>query len=496
MESWNNVINAALLGTEKRSLKETDMDVAFAESLTVVAEQTIDKEEAFLQLAALAYNFRQCGYSPMHKETVTIATAGVEERLYASQLAHAVLADVIETGSISLLRFWLEGCVGANKIVQPEALPTLLNASVKTKSLQRLITACCGKRGEWLQQFKEEWQWYKNKSDNEVWQTGTLSQRKEFLTQLRKVDPAKGQEAIGQTWPQESAAAKVDLLEAFATNASAEDVAWLEEMQNEKSTKVKEAALSILKTIPTSNIVQRYWNILQQSIRLVISKGLLGIGTKTSLDVKLVEVDPAIFKSGIEKVSGQKGVSDELFILQQLIAYVPPSQWEVQFGLTKEKIIALFAKEEKYNAFVTALGQAAIRFREADWLRAIIEADANFFHIKAFPVLPQNEAEVYAVKFMSQNDKAGIILRHLDKFQHEWSIEFSKAVLRFTAKNPYQYHRGFYNDIAAFLPIPLAGELEKCTPKEDSLRDMWSTQSEYIIKLLTLKLQTLKAFNE
>jgi hypothetical protein len=496
MESWNHVINAALLGTEKRSLKESDVDLALAETVTAISEQTTDREEAFLQTAALVYNFRQCGFLPLHKEAVTIATADAEEKSYASLLAHAVLADVLETDSISLLRFWLEQCSGAGKIVQPEVIPALLNVGVKTKSLQSLVITCCGKRGEWLQQFNEEWQWYKVENGEELWHAGTLSQRKEFLASLRQSDPAKGRELLQQTWSQESAATKLELLELFKMNAGADDVVWLEDVLNEKSVKVKDAALAILKTIPSSTIVQRYWNILQQSIRVVTSKGLLGIGTKAALEVKLAAVDPSIFKTGIEQVSGQKGLPDEIFILQQLIAHVPPHLWETHFGSTKEKIISLFTKEEKYSAFATAIGDAAVRFKEVDWLREITAVDPSYLHVEALTVLPQKEAEAFAEKFLGQNDKAGIVLRNLDRFTNEWSLGFAKAVLRFTAKNPYQYHRGFYNDIAAFLPVPLAGELEKCTPKEEYLRNMWSNQSEYIIKLLTLKLQTLKAFNE
>jgi hypothetical protein len=39
-------------------------------------------------------------------------------------------------------------------------------------------------------------------------------------------------------------------------------------------------------------------------------------------------------------------------------------------------------------------------------------------------------------------------------------------------------------------------ELEKCTPPEEHLRTMWSNSSNYIIKLISLKIQTLKAFND
>lgn len=494
MESWNSVINTALLGTEKRSLKETDVDPALAESLTAVSAQTTDREEAFLQSAALVYNLRQCGFLPLHKETVTISIADAEEKSYASMPAHAVLADVLETGSISLLRFWLEQCSGAEKIVLPEVIPTLLNVGMKTKSLQSLVVLCCGKRGEWLQPFNKEWQWDKADSGEELWQTGTLSQRKEFLAQVRQSNPEKARELLQQTWPQESAATKVELLEQLRVNAGDGDKAWLEELSNEKSVKVKEAALAILKTVPNSDVVQRYWYILQQSIRLVTTKGLLGLGAKTTLEIKLAGFDEAIFKTGIQQLPSKANLSEERYILYQLVSFVPPHLWETHFRLEKKKILELFSKDGNAETLLPAIGLAASRFKELDWLRAVIEIDQDRLFGDAFQLLPQKEAEQYALRFLNADVPAAGVMSNLHDFREEWSVDFAKAVLRFTAKNPYQYHRGFYNDMAALLPVPLAGELEKFTPKEEYLRNMWSNQSEYITKLLTLKLQTLKAF--
>jgi hypothetical protein len=88
------------------------------------------------------------------------------------------------------------------------------------------------------------------------------------------------------------------------------------------------------------------------------------------------------------------------------------------------------------------------------------------------------------------------MVQNLHSFKDEWSLDFSKAFLRFTAKNVYQYQRGFYNEIIHLLPVPIIGELEKCTPKEEYQRTMWSNMSEHITRLLTLKLQSIKVFNE
>jgi hypothetical protein len=496
MESWNHIIHTALLGTDKQALKKENLVAEVVEQYDLIAQNTQSREEVFLQTAALVYNYRQCGFLPVQKETVFISRAKDEEKEYANGLAYQTLYDIIETGSSSLLQFWLEECAKANKIVQYELIPELMDAGVKQKSLQPLVHVCCGHRGAWLTQFNAEWKYAASTDEEERWQTGTLEQRKKVLAQVRKANPDKGRDLLQQAWAQENAAAKTELIQELRIHASEEDLPWLEELLNEKSAKVKAEVLEVIKRIPSSSVVQNYWRLLQQSILLSTSKGLLGIGSKQSLEIQLAPVEETIFKTGIQPVSSQAGVSDDHFILEQLIGQVPPHFWEAHFNLDSKKIIELFLKNNKYKSLVSSFGLAASRFKNPEWMRTIITADENSLYLDALDELPQKEAEAYALKFLADDERAVTVLPVLQNFSEEWSLELSKAVLKFTSKTPYQYHRGFYNQIAHLLSLPVVGELEKFTPKEEYLRTMWSNLSEYIIKLLSLKLQTLKAFKE
>lgn len=496
MESWNNIIHTALLGTEKKTLQKEDVEIAIAECFEMITQQTSDKEEVFLQTASLLYNYRQCGFLPVKKETASLSQAEIEEKNYASSIANIALQDIVDTGSYSLLQFWLEQCSAAHKIIQPEFVPTLLFAGGKNKELRELVKLCCGKRGEWLVQFNEEWKWNKLTNDEDLWQTGTLAQRKMFLATTRENDSAKGRELLQQTWAQESAANKTELIEQLSINAGNEDVPWLEELLNEKSVKVKEAVLQLLKTIPSSSIVKQYQEILKKSIRLTTSKGILGIGSKTSLEIKLAAVDASIYKTGIQQLPSQANITDEEFILYQLAGCVPPHFWEEHLALNAEGILKLFLKQNDSKALIPAIGLAAIRFKQTDWLRLVMNADEGNIYPEAFKILSQKEAENYALKFLTNDNTAASVLQNISQFKDEWSIQFTKAILAFTTKNGYQYHKGFYNDIIHLLPVSIMNELEKFIPKEEHLRSMWSNISEHITKLLTLKLQTIKAFNE
>lgn len=497
MESWNHIINTALLGTDKRMLKKEDIVSDLSEDFDLIASQTQNKEDLFLQTAALMYNYRQCGFVPMHKETVSILQAEEEVKAYVNPLAQQVLYDIIEAGSISLLQFWLEKCVSAKRIVQPELIPVLLDGGMRHKSIQSLVYDCCGKRGAWLMQFNDDWKHIDPLPDEELWQTGSLEQRKNILLQLRKNSPAKGRGLLQQIWVEENAAAKAELVQQLAINAGEEDLPFLEDLLNEKSVRVKDEAIKILKKIPSSSIVQLYWRLLKPAIGIKKEKALLGLSSKMVLEtLPIKEVDEFIYKTGLEKMSSEKNVSDQNFLLYQLIMSVPPSFFERHLNLGKEEILKSLLHHSLGKNFLPAFGLAAIRFNELEWLRAVTAQEESQLYIGAFQVLPQKEAEQYAIRHLEKESHAADIINRISNFANEWSIDLAKTVLKFTAKNSYQYNKGFYNQIIHLLPIPIVGELEKCTPKEEHLRTMWSNTSEHINRMLTLKLQAFKAFNE
>ena len=92
MQFWDHIINTALLGTDKRAISIKELPAAMEEAATQVQQNnSIDKEEQFLQIAAMAFNYRQCGITPLQKEGITITKADAEEKQYSSALAMQTL---------------------------------------------------------------------------------------------------------------------------------------------------------------------------------------------------------------------------------------------------------------------------------------------------------------------------------------------------------------------------------------------------------------------
>jgi len=495
MEFWNNIINTAMIGTDKKNISAGELPPELeAVAVQIQANEAIDKEEKFLQIACLAFNYRQAGVMPLLKETITISQSPAEEKAHCNASAMQVLKDIQSEESVPLLKFWLQQCDEKNKIVQLEVIPVLLQTGVQQKKLQTLTAACCGKRGEWLSRFNEAWNFSHNQTTEQLWQTGTPEQRRLVFKETRETNPALAREWLAQTWPQEDVATRAAFLEIFAINISEADIIFLESLATEKSKKVKEEALGLLKRIHSSRVVQLYQQVLQQSVELKKEKALLGLSSKLVLHFQLpAAIDESIFKTGIDKLSNNKDFTDDEFIINQLLQSVPPAFLEKHLATDAKTIIEQFQKDTVGKKMVAALIIATTKFNDAKWAVHLMQY-SEVFYLDILPLLPVEQQEFYSNKFFEQH--ADQIIQYAVQRETEWSTALTKNIFRHVAKNPYQYNRSFFNQHIHLFPAPIVDELEKCTPQEEHFRTMWSNSSEYIVKLVSLKIQTLKAFNE
>ncbi len=493
MKFWNNIIQTAMLGTNRKDVGEDEFPAEMVDVIQLInANQKIDAEEKFLQKIAIAFNYRQCGVAPDHQPDAGLSLAPAEEKDYCNANAVQALKEILFEDSIGLLKIWLQLCVRKKQIIIPGLIPTLLDKSLQHKHIKSLVQQCIGKRGAWVSQFNKDWNFAKEANAEELWQTGTPAERKNVLQQLRSSDAAQAREWLQATWAVENANMKTDLLGAFSINLSNDDVHWLETLLNEKSQKVKDQALQLLKQIPASAIVQKYQQFLTQAVTVKKERALLGLSSKTLLDFKLPDaVDENIFKSGIEKLSNRKEFNDDEFMIFQVMQFVPPVFWEKHFLITPAEIIQLFQKEDTTKKFIPAIVIATVQFRDVNWANALMK-NSQIFYLDIVPLLPLQEQEFYSNKFFTGNEES--ITRYSLQREEEWSTELTKNIFRYTAGNYYNYNRSFYNQHIHLIPVQAVALLEKCTPREEHLRDSWSKMSEYIIKLITLKIQTIRAF--
>jgi hypothetical protein len=481
---WDNIINTALLGTGKKQLSVKDLPADLqpvAES--IAGNKTLDVETQFLHLAALMLNYRQSGVTALQEGGVPLDPCAPEALPYCNKLALYALQDALDMDLLPLVTYWLDTCHKAGQVVVPEYVPALLDIAVAQKRIRHLAMAVCGKRGQWLRNMNPDWQFSFAEKEEDRWLTGTPEERRQVLQDIRQTMPEKAMQWLQQTWAQENAANRADFLKIMRTNISSEDTYWLESLQQEKSQKVKEEIWALLKLIPSSFIVQSYWQLLQTAVTR---------GQQQAIHISLsLPLDKMMIDSGIATLSNEKNVSEEAYILFQLVGSVPPAYWESHFNTDKEEVLQIFENDDLAKRFLPALILAAGRFKDAGWLRLLLKNSKDFYP-DVIPLLPAAEQEAYALRLFPNYPQD--VINYLSARTDEWGFAITSEVLRWMAGNPYQYTRNFFDKHVLQLPAAIAGELENLSPEEPGYLATWRNTSEHIRRLLDCKAQINHAF--
>jgi Family of unknown function (DUF5691) len=494
MQFWNEVLHTALLGSDKKAVDPANLHPDLGELSQRLTAAVPDKEDRFLQLAAIALNYRQAGTTPLDKEGLTLIAAPPEEKPYCSVPAMQVLGDLLAENNPSLITFWLKLCQDNGQIVRPDLLPALLQTGAGDKSLRNGIIACIGRRGEWLSRLNPGWTFASGngESDEQLWQTGSIDQRKQVLQQLRLSNPGLALEWLQQTWPHEDAGTKLDLLQQLTIGSNDKDLPFLESLAGEKSKKVKEQVFLLLKKIPSSPLVASYWAVVHNNLSLKKESTLLGLVSKSTLRLQSPAVaDKVIYESGIEKLSNKKELTDDEFLLYQLMQWVPLSFYETHWQLTTEQLIRFFEEDALGKKLFPALILSIVHF--TDMARAqVMMSRSGVFYLDLIPLLPLQQQDHYSLKFFQQSPDS--IIQYAVQRNEDWGMDLTVLILQHAIKNPYQYNRSFFGRIIHLLPVA-AADVRLADTADNPAGNNWNTVVEYWKKLLHLKKQTINAFN-
>ncbi|HVU95309.1 MAG TPA: DUF5691 domain-containing protein [Puia sp.] len=499
MEAWNDMINTALLGTEKMPLPAQAGIGALQQAMAQINSQAgLDKEEQFLQLAAVTFNVRQSGTKPLHQPTPNWIQAAAESLPYCSTRAAQVLKDLLEDEYQPLVNLWLERCIAAKRIVIPELVPTLLNRAIQHKEIRPSVATVCGCRGQWLSRFNPAWEFTNTTGEEELWHTGNLDQRKAALKRMREKDPAKARQWLEGSWPQDNANARAEFLKQLDGAVQPEDEPFLVGALNEKSQKVKDAAIVLLQQSPDSILVRNYAETAGRQITIKKEKALLGLSTKTTLHIQPAPVpEKAAWLSGIDYLSPNKNYKDEEYVLYQLIQHTPPAFWEQHFALSPVQILEYFTgpHEKYFSAFAKAAGQ----FKAVDWAKAIllVQGEGQFGqYTPLLQLLPLPEQEARIIRSLHKHENSEAQLQKAMRWPENWSHELAKEVINYTAKQPYKWTLHFYKDQITRIPVSIVPQLKNFAPAEPAHAQMWATLADQLTHLLRLKESTQNAFNE
>ncbi|MGW3965482.1 DUF5691 domain-containing protein [Amycolatopsis sp. NPDC005003] len=344
MKAWEDLVGTALLGTRRRTLDPSAQPPAVQELIAGRAEPA----EQLLAAAAVLSTYRRAGRPPLH-DVRPLPAAAEDERPFVPPLARDRLGRLLAASHPDLLLEWLGIVAGTRYRVPPETLPLLAEAARTKVALRTPLAAVAGPVGAWLGRRNPDWSFLAAPAEEEadLWQYGSLAQRRRWLAAKLVQDPEVAREALTASWKTEPAEIRADFLGVLAGHVRPQDEAFLEAALTDRAAAVREQAADLLGRLPGT----RYGESMAERLRpLVRRRG------------RVLEITVP---------HGERG--DGTVRLRTLAAAAPLAFW-AEFGPPAE-VVRMAVEGCPAAVLRDSWATAALRQRDETWAQALIGAD-------------------------------------------------------------------------------------------------------------------------
>lgn len=449
-----NLLKIALLGTERQAqpLQGNAHLQALLNQLYPQGQVPVgdERETAFLGALALSRQYHAAGCLPATFNGTLPEMDDQADRACIPVAARLHLRRILDDSKLRrMLPDWLAIVASARLRVPVDYLPALMEQAKQNRALRPAISAVIGQRGHWLAAQNPAWQPLLALTPSDamaeasIWEEGNLTQRTDYLRQLRVREPAAARDLLATVWKQEAATVRQELLASLYTGLSCDDETWLESCLDDRSKGVRQQAAELLGGLPDSAFVQRHLERLKLWLRLEKPSGLLKKLTgQHSLHVDLPESwDKTWLRDGIEEKPPQgKGV--KAWWLEQALSFIPPAYWTQLWQRTPAELLALAASSDWQATLLAGWEAALLRYPNSEWAKVwLTRTDPR--HSPLWQTLDASEAETVALRLLQQQGNLEI-LDVLTQLPHRWSRVFSLQVLellqgRFNRKQQHVY---------------------------------------------------------
>jgi predicted nucleic acid-binding protein len=484
MSIQQEIIKTALLGTDKYQFKPVD---ALEEISVKVLARKADKEDAFLKNAAVAFLYEECGQVPVELG-VSIEACPDEERTVISPDLNYQLQSALQIKDDVWFDYLMNQISAYNKVVSSELVPRLLNKALEQKRKAADLLKICGETGRWLCGLNKNWTpLLSSNLQDQDWETGSVEGRKEYFKTLRESNPSEALAKLESTFDQESAAIRADFLAYLRINLSATDEPFLQKALKDKSKTVKDLALDLLRILQGSSInllfiehLAKVISVTEERVMLISRKKVLHIdNTITPLE--------EVFKSGIEKLSSQKGVDDHIFWFAQMLAYVDSAVLAKRLDQEEDEWLKLLLEHKHSDNFVPFLTAAAINFIHSVLAEKLLERDnmnaTELLHL----IQPANRVK-YLEKLINDNISIGIHWL-LDDSYTPLPKSLAEKIIKKLSTDPYQITQPVYQRLALQMPADVI-KLLNGYAKDDSeeyQRKYFRNQAANMLRYIELR---------
>ncbi|MEU6255911.1 DUF5691 domain-containing protein [Streptomyces sp. NPDC047043] len=383
--AWEELVTAALLGTERR----TPPGGASGREAPV----------ALLDAAAVETVRRRAGLRPARAAGRPEPAAGDPRPALPAAAAHRLallLADRPGAGGgrrgtapdlMELLPQWLAAANARGFAPPPQALPALLDAARGRTDLRPAALAFAGPRAVWLARLNPDWKFalratpgggaaLPHPEDTEqiwrLWEEGLFAERVALLSALRSREPAAARELLTTTWPTERAEDRLMFLDSLRTGLGPRDEPFLEQALSDRSRNVRATAAELLSALPGSALAGR------MAVRAAACVAVDDARDAPRIAVRAPrECDASMERDGVVS-KAPTGRGERSWWFGQLVEATPLGTWSGRLGgRTPREIVALPVADDWQGELHAAWCRAAVRQRDAEWARALLGAPSS-----------------------------------------------------------------------------------------------------------------------
>ncbi len=364
MSTWQDLVTAALLGTERSTVP-----VVAVRCVPTPAEPD-DPAVLLLDQAALLTVARRGGRPADRAEP--LPAAGPDLAPAVSPAAGYRLARMLGGTYPELLTEWLAAAVTRGRRIPAQLLPALLDRVRRMvpadTELRRLAAEAGGARARWLAGLNPDWKFVLAEPlGDDAWRRGTAVQRRGYLTALRGRDPGSARDLIADGWAAAGPDERVMFLKAMARGLSLADETLLETALDDGNAWVRKMAADVLAALPGSALARRMTGRAVGCLKL--HQGHRG----TRLVVtRPARCDAAMRRDGITPGPNAAAgpLTGQAHIMLEVLARTPLGTWTAEFARPAAQILAL-PSGGWAPALFTGWSRAAIAQRDQEWMAAL-----------------------------------------------------------------------------------------------------------------------------
>ncbi|MBO2011116.1 DUF5691 domain-containing protein [Hymenobacter negativus] len=373
------LLRVALLGTRQSG-----------ETIPAFPTPAASPEQQLLLAAGTLALMRKAGHQPVAAAGPPLTPAPPELLPVIGPKGTDHLHQMLVNGlHLDLLPDYLTRLAARDRLVPPALLVPLLHQAGYSTKTRAALAPVLGSRGHWLAGLNPEWAKLTDGAslptpdspETATWETGTLVQRRAWLTERFAQAPDEARALLLAALPTEPAKAQEAFLEILAQHLHPDVEPMLEALLKARGQEVRRLATELLVQLPGAALTERLW--ARATPLLSAKRKLLGLG-KASLEITLPDTwDKSWLLDGIEEKNARflspYGTNSKATIgpatarLANLLALLPPHHWTAHLNLTPPELLAAALDSEWALPLLSAWAQSTLLHHDAAFAAAFVE---------------------------------------------------------------------------------------------------------------------------